>query len=73
MTKKTNNLKDMKIDDLEKKLAELQESIRVIHFKAEGSKSKNVKESKMIRKEIAQILTEINGTKGQASKNNKNK
>ena len=52
--------KGMKIDELKKKLAILQENARVIRFKAEGSKSKNVKELSTLRKEIARVLTEIN-------------
>jgi ribosomal protein L29 len=66
MTKKIENLKEMKPEELKKKLAVLREDIRVIHFKAEGSKSKNVKEAKSLRKQVAQILTEVN-------KNNKKK
>lgn len=60
--KKQENLKykGMKTDELKKKLVDLQESIRVLRFKTEGSKSKNVKESGHLRKEIARILTEIN-------------
>lgn len=54
------NLKEMKKDELLKKLALLQEEIRVIRFKAEGSKSKNVKEASIIKKQIARILTELN-------------
>jgi len=53
------NLNDMKKGELEKKLALLEESIRVIRFKSEGSKSKNVKESSAIKKQIAQILTRL--------------
>lgn len=60
---KKENLKGMKRDELEKKLAILQESARMIRFKAEGSKSKNVKEMVNIRKSIARILTEINSKK----------
>ena len=52
--------KDMKKNELIKKLAILQENARVIRFKAEGSKSKNVKELSNLRKNIARILTEIN-------------
>ena len=50
----------MKKKDLRKKLTALEEKMRAIRFKAEGSKSKNVKESANLRKEIARILTEIN-------------
>ena len=53
-------LKNMKESELEKELAILQENARVIRFKAEGSKSKNVKELRAIRKDAARILTEIN-------------
>ena len=60
MAKKKENLKEMKESELKKKLAILQESIRVIKFKAEGSKSKNVKEVLISRRSIARILTEIN-------------
>jgi ribosomal protein L29 len=34
--------------------------MRVIRFKAEGSKSKNVKELANLKKQIAKVLTEIN-------------
>jgi len=60
MTKKIENLKEMKKDELKAKLLELQESLRVLKFKTEGSKIKDVKESGKLRKDIARILTEIN-------------
>jgi len=63
MKNKKDNLKDMKKDELLKKLAILQENVRVIRFKAEGSKSKNVKELSTLKKDIARILTEINKNK----------
>lgn len=57
---KKENLKGMKKDELEKELVILRESLRAIHFKAEGSRSKNVKENQKIKKQIARILTELN-------------
>ncbi|OGI60677.1 50S ribosomal protein L29 [Candidatus Nomurabacteria bacterium RIFCSPHIGHO2_01_FULL_37_25] len=63
MKNKKENLKDMKKDELNKKLAVLRENARVIRFKSEGSKSKNVKELSVLRKNIARILTEINRQK----------
>jgi len=60
MTKKIENLKVMKIDELKKKLLDLEENMRILRFKAQGSKSKNVKEFATLRKQIARILTEIN-------------
>ncbi len=59
MAKKKDNLKELKDTDLSKKLAVLQEEIRAFRFKAEGSKSKNVKEEGKMKKQIARILTQI--------------
>jgi ribosomal protein L29 len=55
--------KEMKKDELQKKLALLREEVRIVKFKAEGSKSKNVKELKGLKKQIARVLTEINSNK----------
>ena len=63
MTKKIENLKGMKMDELKKKLLDLEESMRILRFKAQGSKSKNVKEFATLRKQIARVLTEINYVK----------
>ena len=62
-TKKTENFKGMKKDELKKQLDLLKEEVRVIKFKAEGSRSKNVKELAGLKKKIARILTEINQKK----------
>lgn len=59
MASKKENFKVMKDGELEKKLAALREDLRTIHFKAEGSKSKNVKESQFLRRNIARVLTEL--------------
>lgn len=58
-----DELKELKGPELVKKLALLQEEVRVIRFKSEGSKSKNVKEQATLKKQIAQILTELNKKK----------
>ncbi len=63
MAKKTENLKDMDKDELKVKLVNLQETLRVLKFKTEGSKTKNVKESSALRKQIARVLTELNRKK----------
>ena len=55
--------KEMNKEDLEKELTVLRENLRVIHFKAEGSRSKNVKEATTFKKQIARILTELNSKK----------
>ena len=54
------NLKESTSADLAKKLVTLQEDLRVLKFKAEGAKSKNVKEAKTLKRQIAQVLTEMN-------------
>lgn len=46
--------------DLSKMLSEKREALRVFRFGAAGAKTKNVKEGRVIRKEIAQILTVLN-------------
>ncbi|MEK9182541.1 MAG: 50S ribosomal protein L29 [Patescibacteria group bacterium] len=57
------NLKGMKEEELKRELVILKEKIRIIRFKAEGSKSKNTKEGVTLRKQIARILTILNQTR----------
>lgn len=45
--------------DLEKELSEKRLALRDIRFGLAGSKNKNVKEQKMIRKNIARIMTAL--------------
>lgn len=47
-------------EELHKRLVLLREEVRVIRFKAEGARSKNVKELKNLKKQIARVLTELN-------------
>ncbi len=56
-------LKTTKEQDLAKMLKDKQEQLRNFRFGSSGSKARNVKEGKNTRKEIAQILTEINSRK----------
>jgi len=63
MKNKKENFKNMKEDELKKELAVCRENARVIRFKAEGSKSKNVKELSTLRKRIARIMTELKSKK----------
>ena len=68
MKNKKENFKNASNDELNKKLAILRENVRVIRFKAEGSKSKNVKEISVLKKDIARILTELNNKKNTSKK-----
>lgn len=58
-TKKESKKKSDK-DLTEKSLLSLREKLRELRFKVEGSKSKNVKEVREIKKDIARILTALN-------------
>lgn len=60
MAKKKENLKTNSIDELKSRFLVLKEELRILHFKSQGSRSKNVKEEKNLKKEIARIFTEIN-------------
>ena len=60
MAKKKDNLSNSSVEELKKQLGKIEEDLRSIKWKAEGSKSKNVKESAMLKKDIARILTFIN-------------
>ncbi|MFA6458795.1 MAG: 50S ribosomal protein L29 [Candidatus Paceibacterota bacterium] len=46
--------------DLGKMLLEKREALRIFRFGASGAKTKNVKEGRAIRKDIARILTAMN-------------
>ncbi|MDO8589803.1 MAG: 50S ribosomal protein L29 [bacterium] len=46
--------------DLVKALGERREILRKLRFGASGSKTRNVKEGMVIRKDIARIMTELN-------------
>ena len=53
------SLKEKEKKDLEKLLLEKRKALRIFRFSISGSKVKDVKEGKNIRKEIARILTEL--------------
>ncbi len=46
--------------DLQVMLSEKQEALRVFRFGISGTKTRNVKEGRTVRKSIAQIKTELN-------------
>ena len=52
--------------DLVKALADKRKALREFRFGMSGSKTKNVKEGKNLKREIAQILTELNAKAPQA-------
>ncbi|MFA7309989.1 MAG: 50S ribosomal protein L29 [Candidatus Paceibacterota bacterium] len=54
-----NDLKKKDVAEMVKTLADKREALRTFRFGAEGSRSRNVREGRTIRKEIAQLLTEL--------------
>lgn len=53
------NMKNKTKEELSRLVAEHREKLRAFRFAMTGSKAKNVKEGKLLRKEAARILTEI--------------
>ena len=53
--------------DLNKLIAEKQESLRVFRFGTAGAKTKNVKEGRTIRKDIARMMTVISMKKSETT------
>lgn len=49
--------------DLNKLLSEKRESLRVFRFGTSGSKTKNVKEGREIKRDIARIMTVLSANK----------
>ena len=51
------------VEDLHKEIAEKREALRGFRFGSAGSRSRNVREGRTIRKDIARLLTEMNSRK----------
>lgn len=64
------NFKDKIDKDLIKLLGEKKDALSNFRFGISGSKTKNLKEGKNIKKEIAGILTEISSRTVESKKNN---
>jgi len=54
-----NPFKTSEVSELKKTLADKQEALRAYRFAGAGSRSRNVHGGRMLRKEIAQIMTEL--------------
>jgi ribosomal protein L29 len=54
-----NSFKTQEMTELQKTLADKREALRSFRFGAAGSRSRNVREGRELRKEIARILTEL--------------
>lgn len=58
-----NSIKKKNEMDLKKDLIELRESLREFRFGVAGSKVRNVREGRNVRKDVARHLTELNARK----------
>ncbi len=56
---KMKELINKNTSDLNRLIAEKREALRAFRFGSAGSKTKNVKEGRSIRKDIARIMTQI--------------
>lgn len=65
---KNSDLRKKKEADLEKLLKDKKKSLQDFRFGISGSRTRNVKEGKALRRDAAQILTEINSRAAQTKK-----
>ncbi len=56
---KKESLKNHSVEDLNRLVAEKSEELRALRFSVAGSKNRNVKLGRTLRKNIARVLTEI--------------
>jgi ribosomal protein L29 len=57
------DIKTREIGELQKELADKREALRAFRFGGAGSRSRNVREGRNLRKDIARLLTELNSRK----------
>jgi len=53
------DMKDQTIEELHKGIADKREALRIFRHMSAGSRSRNVREGRSVRKEIARMLTEL--------------
>lgn len=51
------------VEDLQKEIADKREALRKFRFEGAGSRTRNVREGRTLRKDIARLLTELNSRK----------
>ncbi len=60
---KIKEIKSKTVSDLTKMLSEKRETLRLFRFGTSGSKTKNVKEGRELKKDIARIMTVLASNK----------
>ena len=63
-----DNIKTQSTEELLRTVAEKREALRVFRFGGAGSRVRNVREGRNVRREIAQILTEVQARKAEEKK-----
>lgn len=63
-----NAIKTQSTEELLRTVAEKRETLRVFRFGGAGSRVRNVREGRNVRREIAQILTEVQSRKEEKKK-----
>ncbi|MBI2610726.1 50S ribosomal protein L29 [Candidatus Kaiserbacteria bacterium] len=53
------DIKQYSVEDLKKEIADKREALRAFRFGGAGSRTRNVREGRNLRKEIAWMLTEL--------------
>lgn len=57
------DLKKQDIAELQKQIADKREALRVFRFGGAGSRTRDVRAGRTLRKDIARLLTELNSRK----------
>lgn len=57
------DIKNYSAEDLQKEIAEKREALRAFRFGSAGSRSRNTREGRNLRKEIARMMTELSARK----------
>lgn len=47
------------VEDIQKEIAQMREALRVFRFGEAGSRTRNVREGRKLRRDIARLLTEL--------------
>lgn len=63
-----NPFKTAEVSELKKTLTDKQEALRAFRFGGAGSRSRNVREGRELRREIARIMTELRAREISATK-----
>jgi ribosomal protein L29 len=57
------DIKKQSVEDLQKEIAAKREALRAFRFGSAGSRNRNTREGRNVRKDIARLLTEVNARK----------